>query len=97
MSVRSHFLAAAAVTLVLASPAVRHRAKDLGIDLAEVRPAEGGRIRHADLDAFLSYGGTKGYAPAGPTGRDETIKVVGLRRRIAENMAASKRQIPHFS
>ena len=82
---------------VLASPAVRHRAKELGIDLAEVRPAEGGRIRHADLDAFLSYGGTKGYAPAGPTGRDETIKVVGLRRRIAENMAASKRQIPHFA
>ena len=82
---------------VLASPAVRHRAKDLGIDLAEVRPAEGGRIRHADLDAFLSYGGTKGYAPAGPTGRDETIKVVGLRRRIAENMAASKRNIPHFA
>src|SRR5690606_28995542 len=37
------------------------------------------------------------YAPAGATGRDETIKVVGLRRRIAENMAASKRNIPHFA
>lgn len=82
---------------VLASPAVRQRAKELGIDLAEVRPAEDGRIRHADLDAFLSYGGSKGYAPAGPTGRDETVKVVGLRRRIAENMAASKRNIPHFT
>ncbi len=82
---------------VLASPAVRARAKELGIDLGEVRPAEDGRIRHADLDAFLSYGGAKGYAPAGPTGRDETIKVVGLRRRIAENMAASKRNIPHFT
>ena len=82
---------------VLASPAVRQRAKELGIDLAQVRPAEGGRIRHADLDAFVSYSGEKGYAPAGPGGRDETIKVVGLRRRIAENMAASKRNIPHFS
>jgi 2-oxoisovalerate dehydrogenase E2 component (dihydrolipoyl transacylase) len=82
---------------VLASPAVRQRAKELGIPLDEVRPAEGGRIRHADLDAFLSYSGAKGYAPAGPTGRDETIKVVGLRRRIAENMAASKRNIPHFT
>jgi 2-oxoisovalerate dehydrogenase E2 component (dihydrolipoyl transacylase) len=82
---------------VLASPAVRARAKELGIELAEVHPAEGGRIRHADLDAFLSYGGAKGYAAAGPTGRDETIKVVGLRRRIAENMAASKRNIPHFA
>ena len=82
---------------VLASPAVRARAKELGIDLAEVRPAEDARIRHADLDAFLSYRGAKGYAPAGKTLRDEDIKVIGLRRRIAENMAASKRQIPHFS
>jgi 2-oxoisovalerate dehydrogenase E2 component (dihydrolipoyl transacylase) len=82
---------------VLASPAVRQRAAELGIDLGEVRPAEGGRIRHADLDAFLSYSGAKGYAPAGKRLRDESIKVMGLRRRIAENMAASKRNIPHFS
>src|SRR5690606_4107453 len=84
-------------TKVLASPAVRARAKELGIDLGEVRPAEDGRVRHADLDAFLSYGGAQGYAPAGSAGRDETVKVVGLRRRIAENMAASKRNIPHFA
>jgi 2-oxoisovalerate dehydrogenase E2 component (dihydrolipoyl transacylase) len=82
---------------VLASPAVRARAKELGIDLAEVRAAEGGRIRHSDLDAFLSYGGAKGYAPSGARMRDEDVKVIGLRRRIAENMAASKRNIPHFS
>jgi len=82
---------------VLASPAVRARARELRIDLAEVRPAEGGRIRHSDLDAFLSYGGAKGYAPAGAPMRDEAVKVIGLRRRIAENMAASKRNIPHFS
>jgi len=82
---------------VLASPAVRARAKELGIDLADVRPAEGGRVRHADLDAFLSYGGAQGYAPAGRTLGDEQVKVIGLRRRIAENMAASKRHIPHFS
>ena len=80
---------------VLASPAVRARAKDLGIDLAEVKPAEGGRLRHADLDAFLSY--TGGYAPAGARRADEHVKVIGMRRRIAENMAASKRNIPHFS
>ena len=82
---------------VLASPAVRQRAAELGIDLGEVRPAEGGRIRHSDLDAFLSYGGAKGFAPAGRAMRDEQVKVIGLRRRIAENMAASKRNIPHFS
>ena len=80
---------------VLASPAVRARARDLGIDLAEVKPAEGGRLRHADLDAFLSYNG--GYAPAGAKRADEQVKVIGMRRRIAENMAASKRNIPHFS
>ncbi len=82
---------------VLASPAVRARAQDLGIDLGEVRPAEDGRIRHADLDQFLAYNAAGGYRSAGPARGDETIKVIGLRRRIAENMAASKRNIPHFS
>ncbi len=82
---------------VLASPAVRQRAKDLGIDLAQVKPAEDGRVRHADLDAFLSYNAGGGYRPAGAPRADEQIKVIGLRRRIAENMAASKRAIPHFT
>jgi 2-oxoisovalerate dehydrogenase E2 component (dihydrolipoyl transacylase) len=81
---------------ILASPAVRARAKDLGIDLAQVH-APDGRIRHADLDAFLGYNGGHGYASAGKQRADEQIKVVGLRRRIAENMAASKRAIPHFA
>lgn len=84
-------------TKILASPAVRKRARELGIDLREVRPASEGRIRHADLDAFLSYGAAGGYTPAGVTRPDETIKVIGLRKRIAQNMAASKRHIPHFS
>lgn len=82
---------------VLASPAVRQRAKDLGIDLSEVRPSEEGRIRHADLDQFLSYNAQGGYRSAGAERGDEVIKVIGMRRRIAENMAASKRNIPHFS
>lgn len=83
---------------VLASPAVRARAKDLVVDLAQVKTSSEGRVRHADLDAFLSYNAGQGYgAPQTTTRRDEVIKVVGLRRRIAENMAASKRNIPHFS
>jgi 2-oxoisovalerate dehydrogenase E2 component (dihydrolipoyl transacylase) len=84
---------------VLASPAVRARAADLGVDLAQVKPAEGDRIRHADLDAFLRYGSGQGYhAPHASNARpDEPIKVIGMRRRIAENMAASKRAIPHFT
>ena len=81
---------------VLASPAVRARAKDLGVDLAQVKPREGGRVRHSDLDAYLSY--TQGYRAGNAAPRaDEPIKVIGMRRRIAENMAASKRNIPHFT
>ena len=84
---------------VLASPAVRARAADLGIDLAQVKPAEGDRLRHADLDAFLRYGSAQGYhAPHASRAReDQPVKVIGMRRRIAENMAASKRAIPHFT
>jgi len=79
---------------ILASPAVRERARNLGIDLAQVK-AEGDRIRHSDLDAFLTY--NQGYRAGGASRPDEQIKVVGLRRRIAENMQASKRHIPHFT
>ncbi|MET3761733.1 dihydrolipoamide acetyltransferase family protein [Sphingomonas sp. UYEF23] len=82
----------------LASPAVRARAADLGIDLTQVK-TESDRVRHSDLDAFLRYGQGQGYhAPHASNARpDEPIKVIGMRRRIAENMAASKRAIPHFT
>jgi 2-oxoisovalerate dehydrogenase E2 component (dihydrolipoyl transacylase) len=84
---------------VLASPAVRARAADLGVDLAQVKVAEGDRIRHSDLDAFLRYGAGQGYqAPHASRARaDEQVRVIGMRRRIAENMAAAKRHIPHFT
>ena len=84
-------------TKVLASPAVRGRAKHLAIDLANVKPAEDGRIRHADLDAFLTYNADQGFSARTKALPDEPIKVIGLRRRIAENMAAAKRNIPHFT
>ncbi|MES2441695.1 MAG: dihydrolipoamide acetyltransferase family protein [Pseudomonadota bacterium] len=82
----------------LASPAVRQRARDLGIDLASVK-TDSDRVRHADLDAYLRYGQGQGYhAPHASRARDdEAVKVIGMRRRIAENMAASKRAIPHFT
>jgi 2-oxoisovalerate dehydrogenase E2 component (dihydrolipoyl transacylase) len=81
---------------VLASPAVRARAKELGVDLSQVKAREGGRVRHSDLDAYLSY--TQGYRAGNAAPRaDEPIRVIGMRRRIAENMAASKRHIPHFT
>jgi len=82
---------------ILASPTVRQRAKDLGVDLAQIVPAVPGRVRHADLDSFLLYHGHAGFLPAGSPRADEQVKVIGLRRRIAENMTASKRHIPHFT
>lgn len=90
---------ASAAAPVLASPTVRARAKDLGVDLSQVKVSEGDRIRHADLDAYLRYAGGQGYhAPHASRAReDEQVKVIGMRRRIAENMAASKRHIPHFT
>lgn len=83
---------------VTASPAVRARAKTLGVELASVNTS-GGHVRHADLDAYLSYSAGQGYRPSSAAAKreDEAVKVIGMRRRIAENMAASKRNIPHFS
>ena len=80
----------------IASPSVRRRAWELGIDLALVTPSgTAGRIVHADLDAF---------APSSPPRRegaaarpDEAIPVTGLRRRIAQKMQEAKRRIPHFT
>lgn len=81
---------------VLASPAVRQRARELGIDLGQVKTSSD-RIRHADLDAYLLYNGGSVSGRGAAPRADETIKVVGLRRKIAENMQEAKRRIPHFA
>ncbi len=88
----------AAHAKVLTSPAVRQRARDLGIDLAQVKTTSD-RIRHSDLDAYLLYNGgsVSARGASGAPRKDETIKVVGLRRKIAENMQEAKRRIPHFT
>jgi len=84
-------------THVLASPAVRARARDLGIDLGQVKITSD-RVRHSDLDAYLLYnGGSVSTRGTGAPRNDETIKVVGLRRKIAENMAEANRRIQHFT
>lgn len=89
-------------TRILASPAVRRRARDADLDLSVVSGSgPAGRIRHADLDAYIAAGGTVTGAPptSYSTKRTDTneIKVVGLRRKIAEQMVKSKFSIPHFS
>jgi 2-oxoisovalerate dehydrogenase E2 component (dihydrolipoyl transacylase) len=81
---------------VLASPAVRQRARDLGIDLSQVKITSD-RVRHADLDSYLLYNGGSVSGRGSAPRADETIKVVGLRRKIAENMQEAKRRIPHFT
>jgi len=85
----------------LASPAVRRRAHELGVELQYVSGSgPGGRISHADLDGYLARG--RGAAVARPqgAGRREGVeeeKIIGLRRRIAERMQESKRRIPHYT
>ena len=89
----------------LASPAVRNRARDLGVDLVFV-PGTGaaGRITHEDLDGFLSRGATAPAAPS-PSGSSTytraegttEVRIIGLRRKIAEKMAESVRRIPHIT
>lgn len=87
----------------LASPAVRRRAWDLGVELRYVSPTgPAGRITHADLDAYLASGG-RGQAGGGGgsgyarrTGEQE-FPIIGLRRRIAQKMQESKRRIPHIT
>lgn len=84
----------------VASPAVRLRAKEAGIDLRQV-PGTGpaGRILHEDIDAFLSRGPQQAARATGlvPDNSVEEIKIVGLRRRIAEKMALAKSRIPHIT
>jgi 2-oxoisovalerate dehydrogenase E2 component (dihydrolipoyl transacylase) len=83
----------------LAAPAVRLMAREAGVDLRFVHGSgPAGRITHEDLGAHIA----RPSGPSKPSGRApnevvETIKVVGMRRRIAENMAESARRIAHFS
>ncbi len=86
-------------TRPLAAPAVRARAAALGIDLAAVEgKGPGGQIRHEDLDALLLRGERKEPARAAPVREgSEEIRVIGLRRQIAQTMQQAKRRIPHFT
>ncbi|HUK59660.1 MAG TPA: dihydrolipoamide acetyltransferase family protein [Stellaceae bacterium] len=83
----------------LAAPAVRLRAREAGIDLRQV-PGTGpaGRITHEDLDTFIARGRTPwGRAVSPARSGVEEVKIVGLRRRIAERMALANARIPHIT
>ncbi|HEV7354239.1 MAG TPA: dihydrolipoamide acetyltransferase family protein [Brevundimonas sp.] len=88
----------------LASPAVRRRARELGVELQFVTGSgPAGRIEHGDLDAFLAGGArpaptVTGGAPTFARAEGTTeVKIIGLRRKIAEKMAESVRRIPHIT
>ncbi len=77
---------------------MRLRTKEAGVDLRQVLGSgPAGRITHEDLDAFIAHGRVP--APIGLQRRTDTeeIKVVGLRRRIAEKMTLAKSRIPHIT
>jgi len=90
---------------VKASPATRRKAREAGIDLRQVAGSgPSGRIMPKDFVAAVS-----GAAPASRngggaapsllrprTGSDE-VKVIGVRRVIAQRMTDAARTIPHFS
>lgn len=83
----------------LASPAVRLKAREAGIDLRQVAGSgPGARITHEDLDSFALRGPEAERAPGLARRTAVTdVKIVGLRRKIAEKMALSKARIPHIT
>ncbi|MBY6137791.1 2-oxo acid dehydrogenase subunit E2 [Nocardioides marinus] len=83
----------------LAAPSVRARARSEGVDLRHVPgTGPGGRISHEDLDNWIASGGIQqGSVKRGRNTGVEEIRVIGMRRKIAEKMALSKRQIPHIT
>ena len=86
-------------TKALASPAVRQRAREAGISLDHVAGSgPAGRVSHADLDRHIAGGGAGTVSSIGipETGHND-VKVIGLRRKIAQGMVASYTTIPHFS
>lgn len=83
----------------LAAPAVRLRAREAGIDLRQVAgTGPAGRITHEDIDAVFAKGPASARAPVRQARTSvEDIKVVGLRRRIAERMTLANARVPHIT
>jgi 2-oxoisovalerate dehydrogenase E2 component (dihydrolipoyl transacylase) len=88
-------------TRVVTSPAIRRRAKEAGIDLSLVPGmGAGGRIQRKDFDNYLkaqATGTPVARSAAAPSTAVKEIKVIGLRRIIAERMSRAKQEIPHFA
>jgi len=86
---------------VLTSPSVRQHAREAGIDLTMISGSgPKGRILKSDLDSYLAgnaaASSSQGVKKVSST-RITEIKVVGLRRMIAERMSEANREVPHFA
>jgi 2-oxoisovalerate dehydrogenase E2 component (dihydrolipoyl transacylase) len=84
----------------MASPATRRKAHVAGVDLAAVAGSgPGGRISVSDLEAVIAGRGSGAARPAARAAREgvEEIRIIGLRRVIAERMQSAKRNIPHYA
>lgn len=111
-ALQAHVAVAAARGRVATSPAIRRRAHEAGIDLRQVAGSgPSGRIVPKDLDAFVARSAQGQPVPLRPApravpaarrearaaGATEEIKVIGLRRLIAQRLTEAKRNIPHFA
>ncbi len=82
----------------VASPAVRALARELAIDLAQIKGSgPAGRITRDDLDQAVKSGGSTHNSQYRRRDGAQVIKVSGLRRKIAERMARASREVAHFS
>ena len=106
-------VAAARSARVATSPAIRRRAHEAGIDLRQIAGSgPNGRIVSKDLEAYVARRGqptplrpapkavpvARAHEPrAALAGATQEIKVIGLRRVIAQRMSEAKRNIPHFA
>ncbi len=86
---------------VLTSPSVRRHAREAKVDLTRITGSgPRGRILRSDLEAYLSRHESEAHGPKEPQGpltAVTEIKVIGLRRIIAERMSEANRDIPHFA
>ena len=80
-----------------ASPAVRRRARDAGIDLATVQGSgPAGRVTREDIASMANPSRADSPKVVKRTGQQE-IKLIGLRRKIAEQLSVASDRIPHFT
>ncbi|HET9620227.1 MAG TPA: dihydrolipoamide acetyltransferase family protein, partial [Kofleriaceae bacterium] len=97
---------------VLATPATRKLARELGVEISRV-PATGkhGRVTTADVQGFKANGGGARHAEpaAAParaafppiavasTGAEERVPLRGMRKRISESMSRAVHTAAHFT